>query len=289
MSDEIITKSKMQRARDYFGSFSCERLSKRYQNRQLIRYFSSRKGRTTLEEYLKDEAWDEDELGETRIYLIKDPEGDVAFYFSLKCGLLIGEPGESRLPEAERDFIHNILEALEAHDDPALQRYRDLGIKRYGEEQFCEFYSIAKQRSKARTDAEIYGQDARWNVDRCFSAIELRHFCRNEKFRMPEDVEFSLGFGLFWEQIVPLILEVSEMVGCQYLYLFAADNPEAAKERGLSTLVRYYKEALKFYESYEDNLIIIKPSYDNFCHGLVQEISQLRTNREAVWKEYEEM
>ena len=286
MSDETATKSKMQRAREYFGSFSCERLTKRYQNKQLIRYFSSREYRTNLEEYLKEQAWEEDKAGENRVYLIKDQTGAVAFYFSLKCGLLVGEPGESRLPEAEREFIHNILVALEASDEQALERYRDLGIRRYGREQFQDFYKIAEHRSTAKSDAQLFGQDVRWNVDRCFSAIELAHFCRNEKYTKPADVEFPLGFGLFWEQIVPLILEISELVGCQYLYLFAAEDPEAAGE---PQLVKYYKGVLKFYESYEDNLIIIKPRYDYNCPGLVQEISQLRTNREDVWKEYEEM
>ena len=41
-----------------------------------------------------------------------------------------------------------------------------------------------------------------------------------------EHLDFPLGFGIFWEVIVPRILEITEHIGCQYLYLFAADHTE---------------------------------------------------------------
>ena len=61
-----------------------------------------------------------------------------------------------------------------------------------------------------------------------------------------EHLDFPLGFGIFWEVIVPRILEITEHIGCQYLYLFAADHMEQAdsktsrKQRGcLAGILRY--------------------------------------------------
>ena len=74
----------------------------------------------------------------------------------------------------------------------------------------------------------------------------MKHFCKNEMYIPDEHLDFPLGFGIFWEVIVPRILEITEHIGCQYLYLFAADHTEQAdsktsrKQRGcLAGILRY--------------------------------------------------
>lgn len=74
----------------------------------------------------------------------------------------------------------------------------------------------------------------------------MKHFCKNEMYIPDEHLDFPLGFGIFWEVIVPRILEITEHIGCQYLYLFAADHMEQAdsktsrKQRGcLAGILRY--------------------------------------------------
>ena len=98
-----------------------------------------------------------------------------------------------------------------------------------------------------------------------------------------------LGFGLFWEQIVPTILDITKRVGCKYIYLFAADRTEEFEVSDMKKLVRYYKNAFKFYECDEDDLIIVKPEYDEYCYGLIQEVSKLEKNRDAVWHEFSDV
>ena len=68
-------------------SFSCERLSDKQENRNLIKSFKSEKGRS-LVSYLQHLAWSEDTECKTAYYLIKYPDGGVALFFSLKCGAL---------------------------------------------------------------------------------------------------------------------------------------------------------------------------------------------------------
>lgn len=273
--------------RAYFRSFKCEVLTSDPQNKELIANFSSKKANNTLEDYLKDEhqAWAEDSDGETRVYLIKDESGEIAFYFSIKCGLLIGENSTSKLPDDEREFVDIVVEAIISNNIEAKKAYYEDGSAVYADH-VDSLFEIAMSRAESKKDAAATGQDAKWNVERCVSAIELRHFCRNENYSVPDNLGVSLGFGLFWEQIVPLVLEITQRVGCKYLYLFAADNTEAADDPNLKTLVRYYKNTLKFYECDEDDLIIVKPAYDNFCYGLIQEIDKLGSNRENVWLEY---
>ncbi len=79
--------------RNYFREFKCEVLTSNPKNKELIKEFVSKKAKNQLEHYIQDEdkAWAEDIDGETRVYLIKDKSGKIALFFSVKCGLLIGE------------------------------------------------------------------------------------------------------------------------------------------------------------------------------------------------------
>ena len=80
--------------------------------------------------------------------------------------------------------------------------------------------------------------------------------------------------------------DLIDMAFPEYLYLFAADKSENSD---IKKLVRYYKDALKFYECEEDDIIIIKPEYDKYCYGLVEEISKLAENRETIWEEFSDI
>ena len=94
-----------------------------------------------------------------------------------------------------------------------------------------------------------------------------------------------LGFGLLWEIIVPKIIEISERVGCKYLYLFAVDKSDGEETINSKRLVKYYRNEFIFHEC-RDGIKLVKPDYDNYCYGLIQEISSLEKNRENVWEEY---
>ena len=80
----------------------------------MISGFVSKKVNNTLETYLRDEdkAWTEDLDGETRVYLVKDKSGSIALFFSVKCGLLVGENLEEKLSEEyqEVDIAATIAE-----------------------------------------------------------------------------------------------------------------------------------------------------------------------------------
>ena len=117
---------------------------------------------------------------------------------------------------------------------------------------------------------------------------------------MPIEISFPLGFYIFWEIIVEKVLEISSMLGCRYLYLFAADNTDCNESADsymnlllsdfnecdetstpIYKLVDYYKNELKFEEV--QDMTILKPHYDYNCFSLIQSISALQENRKTVW------
>lgn len=276
--------------RNYFREFKCEILTSNPNNKELIKDFVSKKAKNQLEIYIKDEdkAWSEDIDGETRVYLIKDKSGKIALFFSIKCGLLIGENPKYKLSEDERKFVDLLIEAKKESNEKAREYYYDAGLSLYNE-RVDVLFEIADKRVKSKMEAKATGQVENWKVEKCVSAIELRHLCKNEKYQVPEEIGIPLGFGLFWEKIVPTLLDITKQVGCKYIYLFAADRTKEFEEYGVKKLVKYYINAFKFYECDEDDLIIIKPEYDENCYGLIQEVSKLEKNREAVWHEFSDV
>jgi len=156
----------------------------------LISEFVSKKGKNTLESYIKDidKAWAEDCDGETRVYLIKDDSGKIALFFSLKCGLLVGENLDEKLSEDELAFVEAIIDVKKLGDEESEQNLYEAGESLYGEE-IDRLFAIANSRMDRKTEATIIGQSQNTiNVPKCISAIELRHLCKNENYSVTEDV-----------------------------------------------------------------------------------------------------
>lgn len=280
-----VRKITVEESRQYFEKFTFEVLTSKPENRSVKDSFESTQNKNTLGTYFKERAWDEDLEGETRVYLVKDPDGKTAAFFSIKCGLVLKRNLYDKLDEEERQFVDMVVSAKRANNQGALQSYYEYGESEF--EDIDRLFDIADRRcdTKNETD-EMQDGDKTLKVEECFSAIELKHFCRNENYSCDKDLRVPLGFGIFWEVIVKKILEIVDDVGCKYVYIFAADHSE---EPEIKRLVYYYKSAYKFYECDEDDIIIIKPEYDRECYSLVQEIAKLRENRESVWQEYSDV
>lgn len=134
-------------------------------------------------------------------------------------------------------------------------------------------------------------------VSKTYPSIVLTHFCKNTQITKKFDLKFPLGFYVFWEIIVPKVLKISQLLGCQYLYLFAADSSikttakdsfqhiiyDIDDEESAITydLVEYYKSEMKF-EVVKD-FTILKPHYDFECFSLFQPTNMLLHNRELSW------
>ena len=94
---------------------------------------------------------------------------------------------------------------------------------------------------------KIFGENNK-NVGTTFAGVEIVHFCANEAYRdfwYQTGIHQKLGTVVFWQFIVPKILDLMEIVGCEYLFLFAADLSEDAD------LVNYYVDNLEFIDASE--------------------------------------
>ncbi len=269
--------------REYFQRFHAELLTSDPSNYRLLNDFTATDAGKNLEGYLKYVAWKADTEGETRVYLVKDEQGSVALFFSIKCGLLYKKYQYDELEPDKQEFVRMLIDAMQTKDEDTLNRYSQSGM--YSTEEVQELLVIAQTRMDLKLE-ERYLQDGAHTlkVDECYSAIEIQHFCRNTSYISDIQTGIPLGFGIFWEIIVPLVCEITAKVGCKHLYLFAADQTNREDVR---KLVRYYKNELKF--SDVENMTMIKPYYDTDCLGLVQSVSGLRYNREAVWEEFSDM
>lgn len=276
--------------REFFNDFYYEELTANNNNKLLIGEFTSKKENNSLEDYIKDEdkAWSDDLDGETKVYLIKDKSGDIALFFSVKCGLLVADDTEDILSEDEEDFVQNVMQVKASKDEEQIANMYDAGSSLFGE-RVDQLFIVADERMDAKNEAIEIGQSENTiNVPNCISAIELKHFCKNEAYIMPENIGVPLGFGLFWEVIVPFILDSTKPIGCKYLYLFAADKTDGQEEKDYRKLISYYKTNLKFSEC-DEWIKFVKPKYDNHCYGLVEKINELEANRERVWHEFSDV
>lgn len=240
--------------------------------------------------YLTDEkrAWQDDLNGETSVYLIKDESGKIACYFSIRCGMIVGkDPGEN-LSDEEKNIVESYVSAKNEQNKAAIQNLYD-AINIIFPDKADYLLSIASRQLERKIEASSIGQSQNTiNVPVCYSGIEFKHLCRNANYMKNKNIQAPLGFGLFWEKIVPIIIEISEKIGCKYIYLYAADKFLHNNGRNAKRLVQYYKNDLKFYECNE-TMKFVKPDYDKFCYGLLQKISDLQRNREIIWERFSDV
>lgn len=275
----IKTKEK----REFFRKFYPELLTSKKINSQLINDFIATDEGKKLEEYLKNKAWDADSDGETRVYLVKDEDDSIALFFSIKCGLLYKKYQYDDLDEYKQDFVNMLIDAMQQNDHIALTNYYESGM--YNDEEMDNLFDIARRRIELKIEEkQLKDGEHTLKVEECYSAIEIQHFCKNSLYKKYQKSGVPLGFGIFWEVIVPLVCDITDKIGCKYLYLFAADH---TSDKEVKKLTQYYKNELKF--SDVEDMMIIKPYYDKDCLGLVQTICDLQYNRDAVWEEFSDV
>lgn len=270
--------------------FICERLTCNPLNKKLISNFKALPVGSEFEKILKRRAWKEDSNSDCIYYLIKDRvTGKIALYFALQCGLIYMDPSSIFCTTNQRNLFSEIVEKdlLDPSQADSLDLVRSFyinnalvdpdvfdDIKKYAQE-----YIMQCKKSKKLNELH--------NVHNAYAnepAIELALFVRNADFINTFDSPIPLGVILFWEVVTDKILEIHEMIGSKWLYLFAADEDVKNKQ----VLINYYRTSLKFY-SIPDGYAVIKPSSESGYPCLVQPFSDLKTNKDNIWYSYEEI
>ena len=263
---------------------SCERLSSDTDNLRLVDDFFNRRN-DGIAQTLRNEAFAEDEEGSTAYYVVKHESGDILFFFSLKCGMLYDQFLDTRQLKLINDlneYLDSIVQdsSLDEQDKMVVVSLREKLRTRKGITK-ADLDNIPMKGNTIFEDLAKEFNESITRVGQTFSAIELVHFCANDgaedvwkQMGLPQ----SLGAVVFWHFIVPIVESVRQQIGCQYLFLFAADFSKGEK------LIKYYEDQLNF--KIPENLATAKPIYDFSCKFMCQEVKELADAREAFFDNF---
>lgn len=174
--------------------------------------------------------------------------------------------------EAKKRAINKIKEASKNKQVPMHIVLNDI---------LAETRYKAKILSKLDEDKKTEKNEKVSRVNKTYSGIELVHFCTNENSKNKwKEFGFSNSMGevIFWDKIVPKFFEVQEIVGCEYVFLFAADLSEDR------TLINYYNVCLKF--EIDEEVGTNKPYYDFACAFMCQKLNFLKKNQRLYFENF---
>jgi len=265
-------------------SLDCQRLSSDIKNLYEVENFSNDVN-DDIAQTLRNEAFKEDESNSIAYYVVKHPNGQMLFFFSLKCGLLFDHFIN---PDLLKQLQKLAEELNDISDDRSLtpQQKRDVTdvmekIRANKGVTIDDIHKLRQQKLDILEELEKEFNSDIARVGKTFSGIELVHFCSNTE---ADDSWDNFGFPqlrgtiIFWYFVVPKVIEAIKYVGSQYLFLFAADRSKDEK------LVRYYEDQLNFIRP--DELATAKPFYDFTCRFMCHDISSLEEERQAFFDNF---
>ncbi len=228
-------------------------------------------------------AWQEDEGNITAYYLVKSASGTILAFFALRCGEVFQNVDEELIRKAVsfRQNIDKLNGSLDEEEKRRVLEQVSVALSDGWTTDLADYY-IGKSKRRHR-DAVLDNNKDNHQVAKAFSAVEITLFCNNEAGGVKEEWEdmnlpHRRGISVFWHVIIPKIKEVVNLVGCEYLYLFAADDEADG------TLVNYYKTKLKFQTPVD--LGSNKPSFDYCCFFLCQRVNVLLRHQIEFYKNF---
>ena len=204
----------------FLSTFTCQRLADDPTNLHKIQRFYSARGQGLVNS-LRNFAWEEDISASTAYYVIKNAQGQIVMFFSLKCGTLF-DPGYVKRFMEEFDETRTLFanwRRAQTGDEAAMQYMQELrrvlGDKEYRrriqtlEEDFYRRMYMAKD---IKADKRNEPNSMIIRVDQSHSAIELVEFCANDRtkgcwkdFNQNQFARrrHTMGKVFFWWFIVP--------------------------------------------------------------------------------------
>lgn len=219
-------------------------------------------------------------------YVVMTPDDVVLGFYSLRCGELCREIDLQKMEICANawDGLNKLMAnptMNQSERQPHLDAINKARLAGYSHNEWQRFY--LKKTSYLRDKKEWSGRNIE-QVSEVMPGIELKYFGVNEdakglwnSYNLPR----RLGETIFWQCVVGKIDEVCRHIGCQYLFLFAADN----KPDG--NLVGYYDSRLHFNKN--SDLNAHKPHFDYNCRFMCQDIVTLRKNHTYFFEHFNSM
>lgn len=230
--------------------------------------------RNIIDLFISDAYLKDDIKGHLASFVILSPDGVPMAFFSLRCGELFEKSSAKKMLlgynayEAIDVLMHN-PSITEEEKDKAMSNIKkaiESGLSFDDIEQFHYKKVLIKEDESLEVDKDIT------RVHKVHPAIEIKLFGINasadsywRSLGLPK--EMKMGETLFGRKVVDKIRQMMDMVGCEFVYLFAADS-EAEGE-----LVQYYRVRLNF--GYDSKMSANKPSFDYMSQFLFQSVKSL--------------
>lgn len=256
----------------------CERFKDNPESAALIQNFQNHKG-DPIVNYMKRYGLQEDKEGNTAFYLVRTPENEVLLFFSLKCGVLF-KPFDEALEAGYQDYLLLLQDLQNGELDPethkqAISRLKDLSARKQ-----IPLARVVSKLDDYKLEKDTESNEHITRVSKTFPGVELVHFCRNDCAKetwKSYGLNHPMGEVIFWKIIAPKIFEIQKLVGCEYLFLFAADLSEDR------TLQNYYS-SLRFENN--DEIGTNKPYYDFACLFMCQSLASLKHNQRLYFDNF---
>ena len=268
MSTPITTKQRL-----ILDNLIYERLSSNPDNKDLVKGIVNKRNPNLVKAIKSERAWQEDQGNITAYFLVKNKKGTILSFFALRCGEVFQTVNEKLIELAKRFKENEVLFKDPDIGDAEKQRVvAELAVAiRNGWDKDVADYYISKSTRREKDVKKDLNKDNH-HVAKAFSAVELTLFCNNEADGVKEEwaalgLPHRCGISVFWHIIIPIIQSLVGLVGCEYLYLFAADKDADGE------LVNYYKTKLYFQTPVK--LGANKPSFDYECFFLCQRVNEL--------------
>ena len=231
-------------------SLVVERLREnREQNSLLAKDFANDKNPNLVQVIKTEHTFNKDEEGTGAYYIVKTHKNELLLYFSLKCGELFEKLDMDKMQMALRikNSVYKIQnkEAFSTEEVEAAEQFINDNIDEI-KILLPDIESYLDKKDDFKTDINVELNTEMQRVLKTYPAIEVVEFCANENGRSAWKhlgINRKMGECVFWHCIVPKLIKVQEVIGCQYVYLFAADSSLDGD------LANYYKVALHFEQS----------------------------------------
>lgn len=256
--------------REWIDSLECVRLSSSEAHQDLIYSFSSSKYEY-LESKLCDQGYDKDKDGKEAYYIVRQKDSsEILMYFTLRAGMLYESVPDPKCISLCEEYCDNTKRKSGYND-----RIRDFQIDNnlsdkdldsYMSQLYSETRALQKKR---RQESKMVQSKDVVLVDKIFPAIEIAAFCKNsscESYSAKEFGHHKIGEIVFWFKILPIVFRCRELIGLEYIYLFAANDTED------ELLSNYYQIRLNFKS--HSNIGVLKPTENSGCRFHYQRLTE---------------
>lgn len=215
-------------------------------------------------------------------YVIISREGNVLLFFTIRCGELINNSLKN--PSAEEwsyaSRCYPLIKNLSDNKDVATNSMLYEQLVHEAESKGISRNTIL---NLAILIMDMKKEPARGvqHVESTHSGVELVAFGKTlyaDTFQANNNLPKSLSQTMFWHTIVKKVQEIQKIVGCKYIYLFAADSKPEGR------LVSLYRNSMHL--DADDGLGVNKPHEDWACWLQYQKISELKKWQQLFFDDY---